>query len=258
MGRIFVVLAAGIFIMAAALVSGLALFADPAPDHPYYAAPGFRIIAHRGGLGLGPENTIEVFKRSLAAGADVLEMDLRTTRDGQLVLLHDATVDRTTNGTGFVHDMTLSEVQKLDAGFRWEANGKFPFRNKGIVIPTLDQVLKTFADTPLVIEIKENRPGICGDVCRLIKENRKTDSVLIASMHSPVLKRFRTECPQVATSAGPRSVLIFHMLNKIGLTSIFMPGMAVAFQVPLEFRGQPVATPEFVSAAHRRNLKVEV
>jgi glycerophosphoryl diester phosphodiesterase len=240
------------------LMAGLFLLASPAADYAYYSRPGFRIIAHRGGMGLGPENTIETFKRSLAAGADTLEMDIRSTKDDRLVVIHDATVDRTTDGTGTVHELNLADIKKLDAGTRRQRKGpEFSVPNARIVVPTVAEVLVAFPDTPLVMEVKDERPATGELLCGLLARYRKTGNVLVASMHAKVLYEFRKACPTVATSAGPNAVRVFYLLNKVGLTSLFSAEMA-AFQVPASVRGRRIATPGFVMAAHRRNIKVEV
>jgi glycerophosphoryl diester phosphodiesterase len=240
------------------LIAGLLLLASPAADYAYYSHQGFRIIAHRGGTGLGPENTIETFRRSLAAGADTLDMDIRTTKDGRLVVIHDATVDRTTDGTGTVRELNLADVKKLDAGSRRpQVEPDFSVPNRRIAVPTVAEVLEAFPDTPLVMEIKDESPETGNLLCGLLTRNRKTSSVLVASMHVKVLSEFRKACPGVATSAGPGSVLVFYLLNKVGLTPLFSAEMA-AFQVPTAIWGHRIATPGFVMAAHRCNIKVEV
>jgi glycerophosphoryl diester phosphodiesterase len=231
----------------------------PVLDHPYFDAPHFRIIAHRGGAGLGPENTIETFKRSLAAGADTLEMDLRMTKDGHIVILHDATVERTTDGEGSVEKMSLSQIKALDAGYRWTVDGghSFPYRGSGLTIPKLEEVFQLFPGTPMLIEIKDRRSKISDLLCELIERYRKTYTVLIASFDTKVLKKFRCVCPQVASSGGLMETLTFSLLNKVGLTSLYGPKMQ-ALHVPKTANGEIVATRQFVKAAHERNLKVEV
>ena len=252
----FVIVVIGI---STAALGALRIWSHPAADHPYYANSGFRIIAHRGGKGLGPENTLAVFKRSLAAGANVIKMDLRMTGDGQLVVFHDSTVNRTTDGNGMVRKMTLAQIKRLDAGFRWTADGgqTFPFRDRGITVPTLTEVFEAFPRIPLVIEIKEKQPLICEPLCRMIIEYQRTTSTLIASRRMDVLDTFRSICPRVPTSAGPSEALAFFILSKVGLTSVFTPAMQ-ALQVPKALKGRQVVTRQFVAAAHRRNLKVEV
>ena len=253
--KIFLAILAFAFIV----LGGVWLQARPAPPHPYFTAAGFQVIAHRGGSGLGPENTLAAFRRSLMAGADVLEMDLRTTADGHLVVLHDATVDRTTDGRGAVNEMTLAELKKLDAGYHWTADQgrRFPFRGRGIAVPTLSEVLATFAETPLITEIKEKRPEMSQSVCEALRQHGRTTSVLVASVHAGVLERFRQVCPGVATSAGPSEALWFYLLSRAGLASLYSPAMQ-ALQVPVTFKGLAVVSRRFVAAAHARNLTVAV
>ena len=244
-------------ILAVILLGGVWLQARPASPHPYFAAAGFQVIAHRGGRGLGPENTLAAFRRSLAAGADVLEMDVRTTADGHLVVLHDATVDRTTDGHGAVNEMTLAQLKTLDAGYRWTADQghSFPFRSRGITVPTLSEVLVAFADTPLITEIKENRPEVSQPVCDLLHQHDRITGVLVASVHAGVLERFRQVCLGVATSAGPSETLWFYLLSRSGLAALYSPAMQ-ALQVPVSFKGLAVVSDRFVAAAHARNLTV--
>ena len=101
-------------------------------------------FAHRGGAGLFPENTLFAFEGALELGATALELDVRATRDGELVVLHDPTVDRTTNGTGPVSSFTLEQLKRLDAGYRFEVRGEFPFRGREVRIPTFDELARTF------------------------------------------------------------------------------------------------------------------
>src|SRR3970040_315639 len=109
----------------AAVFGVIAVTARPAPNHPYFAAgnPRIDVIAHRGGAGLRPENTLAAFSHAVAIGADVLEIDVQPTADGAIVCIHDATVDRTTDGQGRVDSFTLKELRKLDAGHNWSGDG---------------------------------------------------------------------------------------------------------------------------------------
>jgi glycerophosphoryl diester phosphodiesterase len=246
-------------IFAVIVLGGVWLQARPAPPHPYFTATGFQVIAHRGGSGLGPENTLAAFRRSLAAGADVLEMDVRTTADGHLVVLHDATVDRTTDGRGAVNEMTLARLKTLDVGYRWTADHgrSFPFRGQGITVPTLSEVFAAFPETPLITEIKEKRPEVSQSVCEMLRQHGRMTSVLVASVHAGVLERFRQVCPAVATSAGPSEALWFYLLSRAGLAALYSPAMQ-ALQVPVTFKGLAVVSRRFVAAAHARNLTVAV
>jgi len=126
-----------------------------------------RIFAHRGASGAVPENTIEAFETALREGAEILELDVHGTRDGHVVVIHDATLERTTDGSGPVREHTLEEILRLDAGYRFESEpGEYPFRGKGLRIPTLADVLERFPDTPLNIEVKQLDPPIEDAVIR--------------------------------------------------------------------------------------------
>src|SRR5574341_1011125 len=161
---------------AAAICGGLALTAHPAPDHPFFASerPGAQVIAHRGGAHLRPENTLAAFSHAVEIGADVVDTDVRTTADGAIVCIHDATVERTTEGAGRVESLTLGELQKLDAGYRWSTDGgrTYPFRGQGIRVPSLEEVLVRFPRARMNVEIK-NPPGeaLARPLCELIRRH---------------------------------------------------------------------------------------
>ena len=104
------------------------------------------LVAHRGGSKLAPENTMAAFRRAVDWwGADMLELDVRLTRDGHVVVIHDATLDRTTDGEGPVAERTLDEIHALDAGYRFEdPDGGRSFRGTGVVVPRFEEVLMAF------------------------------------------------------------------------------------------------------------------
>jgi len=216
------------------------------------------VIAHRGGSHLRPENTLEAFSNATAVGADVLEMDVRSTADGALVVIHDATVDRTTDGSGAVETMTLGDLQKQDAAFRWSADGgkTFPFRSKGVRVPTLESVFARFPATRMNLEIK-HPPGsaIARPLCEQIRAHRMAERVLVASMSDEAIGAFRSACPEVATSLAASEARTFVYASYAWLAAAYTP-RGVALQVPDRLRDRILATPGLVEAAHRRNLKV--
>ena len=230
---------------------------EPAASHLFFQQTDARplVIAHRGGAGLAPENTLHAFEKAVNLGVDVLEIDVRSTSDGAIVVIHDATVERTTNGTGRINEMTLAELKKLDAGYRFSPDGgqNFPFRDKGITVSTLEEVFKAFPRMKFNIEPKQASPSIIKPLCNIIRENGKTDSVVVGSFSQSILDEFRVECSGVATSASTTEVGKFLTMYKTGLTKSFSPVMQ-ALQVPV-FTG---VTKEFVEAAHERNLQVHV
>ena len=114
------------------------------------------VVAHRGAVAVAPENTMEAFRLAVEMGADAVELDVHLTADGKLAVIHDETMDRTTDLTGPIASMTMKQVRAADAGFRFEApDGSFPFRGKGLTVPTLAEVLTWLPEgIGLVVEVK--------------------------------------------------------------------------------------------------------
>lgn len=141
------------------------------------------VIAHRGGAGRAPENTLVALAGARALGAEAVEFDVRLSRDGEVVVIHDPTVDRTTSGTGRVSDMTAAALGRLDAGARFtgDAGRSFPFRGRGIGVPRLDDALAALADMPLLIEIKE--PEALRPTVALLERHGAMDRSVVASSH---------------------------------------------------------------------------
>ena len=242
------------------LIAVLRITSTPAVDHPYYSADLNYplVIAHQGGDGLWPGDTMFAFQNAVDLGVDVLEMDVHITKDGVLVLMHDESVDRTTNGTGEIESMTLAKLKKLDAGYDWsEDDGKtFPFRGQGVTIPTMEEVFTAFPQMRMTIEIKKTNASMAIPFCELIRKYNMQDKVLIASFHDERLAEFREECPEVATSSAKNETTVFVLLTKPFLGGFYSPKF-FSLQVPEESSGITVMTSIFVKAAHERNLAVE-
>ncbi len=249
----------GLFLIFFVIYGILYALARPISDHLYFKPDKFLAIAHRGGRSLGPENTLYTFKRAVELGTDVLEMDLQTTSDGALVILHDREVERTTNGTGAVDSFTLSELKKLDAGFRWSPDNSrsYPLRNKGVTIPTLTEVFKAFPDTRINIEIKSSQVNTIQNFCRTIRDHGMSEKVMVACFDSGKLGEFRSLCPEVATSTGASEAAMFYWLQWANLESAYSPS-AQALQIPEVYGQYRIATRRFLDAAHARNMRVHV
>jgi glycerophosphoryl diester phosphodiesterase len=228
-------------------------------EHDFFRHEGPRplVMAHRGGAGLWPENTLYAFERARSLGVDVIEMDVRSTADGTLVVIHDASVGRTTDGDGLVSRMQLAELKKLDAGYRWSSDGgrSFPLRGRGLTVPTLAEVFAAFPEMRFNIEPKQETPSLAAPLCRVIREHGMTNRVIVGSFRQTVLDEFRRGCPEVATSAGPSEVSKFLAMQKVGLDGSYSPSMQ-ALQVPEYVGGLRVLTRDFVAAAHGRKLQV--
>lgn len=252
-----------ILVVIGILVGGLILamvLSKPAENHPYYAADlqHPQVIAHQGGDGLWPGNTLFAFEQAAAMGVDVLEMDLHITRDGVLVIMHDETVDRTTDGAGAIEAMSLAEIKQLDAGYDWspDNDATFPYRGQGITVPTLEEIFQTFPDYHMTIEIKQTERSMAEPFCTLIRQYGMQDKILVASFHDDRMEEFRQVCPEVATSSARQETTIFVLLTKIFLGRLYSPQFQ-SLQVPQESSGITVMTASFVRAAHERGLRVE-
>jgi glycerophosphoryl diester phosphodiesterase len=217
------------------------------------------VMAHRGGAGLWPENTMYGFERAVDLGVDMLETEIHSTADNILVLMHDSTVDRTTNGSGPIRAFTLEELKTLDAGYNWTSDGgqTFPFRGSGITVPTLEEVFIALPTARINIDIKQEKPSLVEPLCKTIRTFDMTDKVMVASFNSKVLKAFRRVCPEVTTSAGTGEVAFFFMVNMVFLGAVYRPACQ-AFQVPEYSSGLRVLTKRFVETAHGLNLAVHV
>jgi glycerophosphoryl diester phosphodiesterase len=237
----------------------LAFITPAAPDYPFFAQEGFMVIAHQGGEQLRPSNTLPAFQHATELGVDVLEMDIHASQDGALVVIHDATVDRTTDGNGRLQDLTLAQIKQLDAGYYWtdDDGQSYPYRGQGITVPTLEELFIAFPQMPMNIEIKQREPSIVQTVCDLLDQYGRRQSVLIASFHPETMVEFREKCPGVATSMTEPEIRRYFALNTIFLASLFNPP-GEAFQVP-EYAGDlRVITDRFVRGAAGRNVAVHV
>jgi len=191
-------------------------------------------------------------------GIDVLETDMHSTADGALVLIHDPTVERTTSGSGRVNQLTLTQLKALDAGYHWSDDGgrSFPFRGRGITVPTVEEVFSAFPEMRINIDIKQARPPLAERFCRLIRDLHMVERVMVASFNSSTLRECRRLCPAVATSAGRSEVRLFYAMSLLSPRAAFLPAGCYALQVPVSSKGLQVITRRFLVAARLRNQQV--
>ena len=181
------------------------------------------------------------------------------TRHGHIVVIHDATVDRTTNGTGAVSEMTLEELRRLDAGHNFSPDGgpTRPYRGRGVRVPTLGKVLREFPGVAVNIEIKAGTPGIEEKVLGVLREANALGRALVVSTPHDIVKRFRkVSGGHVSTGASRWEIGVFYISSRFRLERLVRPAYD-ALQVPLRHRGLPVVTPRFVRAAHARGVRVD-
>jgi glycerophosphoryl diester phosphodiesterase len=245
----------------AGVLAGLFLGRRGAQDSLALTPMGWPVnIAHRGGADIAPENTLEGFREGLRVGGGVLELDVHTTADGHVVVIHDDVVDRTTDGTGAVREMTLAELKRRDAGYRFtrDRGGTFPYRGQGIRVPTLEEVYDEFAEVPINVEIKGERPGIEEAVWRVIEAAGAGDRTLVVSESTRIIHRFREASGgRVATASSSVELISFYLLTRLGLSGSSKPRYQ-ALQGPETYHGLRIVTPGFIRAAHERGLRVDV
>jgi glycerophosphoryl diester phosphodiesterase len=212
------------------------------------------VIAHRGASAYAPENTLPAFGLAVEQGADAFELDVRLTRDGAAVVIHDDTLDRTTDLSGPVRARTLAELRLADAGHQWspDRGHTFPFRHKDVRIPTLAEVLWAFPAMPVMIEVKE--PEVQEAVRRVLLEDDAAERCVVASEHIGALELFRQE-PFACGAAGPEISALYRasLLRRAPRDCRYR-----LLSVPLRWHGLPVPTRRFVRAARGLGVPVHV
>jgi glycerophosphoryl diester phosphodiesterase len=229
--------------------------------------------AHQGGAWESPSSTIFAINRALEAGATGIELDVHATADGVLVVCHDATVDRTTAGTGDIASFTLAELQQLDFSFWFipgadvtpdRPEGEYPYRGRApqdphFGIATLRQVLEQFPDVVLNLDIKQTAPVVRPyeeSLAQLLAEFGRVDDVIVASFLDTATDRFRAFAPDVPTSAGTNATAEFwRAVQRRGETP---DTPAVAYQVPERMGDLVLVDEAFVETAHRDGKAVHV
>ena len=234
-----------------------------------------RVIAyaHQGGAWESPSSTMHAIQHALAAGATGIELDVHATADGELVVCHDATVDRTTASSGTIASFTLAQLREMDFSYWWipgadvtpgRPAGEYPFRGRAPADPafgiaTLREVLERFPGVVLNLDIKQTAPVVAPyeeTLARLLAEYDRTEDVIVASFLDPATDAFRGFAPRVPTSAGTMATAEAWRAVQAGEPMPDIP--AVAYQVP-ERQGDLVVVDEpFVVAAHAAGKAVHV
>lgn len=211
-------------------------------------------FAHRGGAALFPENTMDAFRGCLAMGSLALELDVHLTRDGHLAVFHDANVERTTDGRGPIASMSLAECQRLDAGYWFTKDGStYPFRGRGVTIPTLETVAEAFPDVGLNVELKVQ--GAAPAVLSVIARYRLERRIIIAAHAHRIMEDFRKHAGHsVATSASRHEVLAFRSRSAAGRPLGVPPYRAL--QVPPRVSQLRLITGRTLRHAHEHGVKV--
>ncbi|PYR91765.1 MAG: glycerophosphodiester phosphodiesterase [Acidobacteria bacterium] len=218
-----------------------------------------QVFAHRGGAALRPENTIAAFDHGLSLGADGLEFDVHLSRDGVVVIHHDATLDRTTDHRGPVAALTAAELARVDAGHNFVPRGRSgqpPFRGAGFGIPTLREVLQRYRDIWMIIELKLNEPTLAHRTIDEVRAADTIDRVSLGSFGTRVLRAARIYEPRIHTGSS-RDETRLALYRSWCRWPVSSPPFD-AYQVP-EFAGATrVVSRRFVEHAHRCGIAVQV
>lgn len=226
-------------------------FFDPMP----------RVVAHRGDSAHYPENTLPAFESAYKMGVDVIETDVHLSKDGVLVIWHDPTLDRNTNGSGRIEDHTLEELKALDAGYTFTKDGgtTFPFRGKGVVLCTLEEALKACPAQCFNVDLKSKEPQIVDAFIDVVTKEHATRRVVGASFHLSNLKALRRKAPQIITSLTTWEVIPLLFLQKCHLLPKRISRLEpTVFQIPPKQGFITVVTPSFVQMMHNRGAIIQV
>jgi glycerophosphoryl diester phosphodiesterase len=223
----------------------------------FYSASRPQVFAHRGGCALGPENTIAAFDLGVASGAEGLELDVHLSADGLVVVCHDPTLDRTTNVSGPLARLRADELARVDAGFRFvDERGAFGFRNQGVGISTLAEVLRRYPDVLVIVEMKVDTPQMGRAVADVVRTAGAAERVCAAGYGLRSLGTARAALPEMATSASHAEVRVALYRSWAGCPVRRAP--YGGYQVPEHAGALRVVSPRFVRHAHRGGLKVQV
>lgn len=251
-----------ILVLMAAACSSSGSGADPCtdPEEIFHSCDRALNIAHQGGKKIRPAHTMIAYEQALEDGVDVLEFDVHSTKDGVLVVMHDDTVDATTDGTGAIKEMTFAEIRELDAAYRFTTDGgeTFPYRGMGHQVPALEEVLQAFPDMPYVIEIKQKTPSIIDPLVTMIEKHGVTAQTIGASFDHETILALREAAPEMDTAMSEQEGFTFFLVSSAEeLDPNYVPP-AEFLHVPPERAGIMVLHDNFVPTAHALGLKVHV
>ncbi len=215
-----------------------------------------RLFAHRGSSLLAPENTQCAFDFAVRCGCHVLETDVRLSRDNEVIVIHDDTVDRTTNGSGLVCEKSLSELTSLNAGSQFIHSNDLgtsstQFARKPQSLMTLQQLIRQYPHQGINIDIKDNDIAAADAVANVLGRLSPTQWVNVGSFHAKVIKHFRKLMPNTSTAATREEVgkLFFGLERRRTLPYQVL-------QIPTAYWGLSLCTPRFIKRCHSRNLEV--
>ena len=222
--------------------------------HPLLRTSGRFVVGHRGNCAHAPENTLASIAQAVALGVDAVEFDVRLSADGEVIVMHDPTIGRTTDGSGAVAELGWSALRTLDAGYRFTPDGgrSFPYRGSGVGVPRAIDVLQAFPDTPMLIEIKV--PEAAAPLRAVIEHAGAASRCIVESFHDAAAAAF--EGSAIATGASQRDVVRLLWRAMVRRPAAQLPFRFMA--VPTRHGVVPVPIAGLVAATRRAGAPVHV
>lgn len=218
----------------------------------------FKRIAHRGASAEAPENTIPAIELAIQKyHVDWVEIDVRLTKDRVPLIFHDTNLDRTTNGSGPLRSRTLADIKKLDAGFLFEGDRKseYPFRKRGVTVPTLEEVLSQFPDVPFCLEVKEKNSEVAPLVCEVVQRVKRSAPLIVGSFNTDVVRKLRQALPPpVESFLAKDEVIRTYLFFRLGLKK-FSPQAPFA-SLPSSEGKFRLDDPAWIDFLHQNGVKV--
>jgi glycerophosphoryl diester phosphodiesterase len=213
------------------------------------------VIPHAGGDGLFPEDTLYAYEHSMDMGGDVIDADVFLTADGVPIAFHDGTLERTTNGTGSVHDKTYAELATLDAAWNFKRDGQYPFRGKGIAIPTIEAILRRFPAKLVTLDLKDLRTEAVAPLCTLLRSLGRTTDVYVGVDTNEQVSLFRELCPEVHTSGTDAERRAMRAARNAGDTT-FVTNQLVGQPGFLADDGTKRISSDYLAYSHSKGIAV--
>ena len=228
-------------------------------DHPYLALPPPWLVAHRGGSLLAPENTLPAFEQAEALGADVIETDVRLSRDGVVMVFHDADTARITGRPGTIEGRTRAELEGLDAAFGFSLDGgrTFPWRGRSVRIPVLADVLARFPRMRFNVEAKGREAALAEALARVLEAAGREDSVAVGAADGRQARRLARLLPRYARYPSTPAAMLHFLASRWRWLAFLGPAGHDLAALPVRWHGIPVATPRLIRYFHGRRMAVQ-
>jgi glycerophosphoryl diester phosphodiesterase len=227
---------------------------------PYLDLPGPWLVAHRGGSALAPENTLAAFDRASAVRADALEIDVRCTRDGAVVVFHDEDTARLLGAPGTVEGRTLAELSRLDAGWAFTPDGgtSFPWRGRGLAVPTLAEVLRRYPAVRLNVDAKHDGPELAARLAEVVRDAAAEDRVCVGSFSDAQAGRLGSLLPRCARFLPQQAATCHVLAARAGQPAAGCPSGFDLADLPHRLGDQVVVDAALVAYFHALGIPVHV